>query len=245
MAETAEVRKKIDRILDETRQVRRGLTCSAMGGADSVQPSPGLHGFGNATGPTTGACAVALQMPSLTAQAVSVIERRLLTEPDDLEARGQLIANYYLTGVQHPRLDHIFWLIEHHPEASLAAFNSAAILPGNTAMNSAADYAKAASLWRRQTAIHSADATVLGNAAQFLRSPAATLTKRNGCCTVRTSNAPLHSPAIHSWRRYSRWAGTFSAVRRPLTPPGTNRGAGERVPSAHCARRGCEPAAPA
>jgi len=167
MAKTAEVRKRIDRILDETRQIPRGLTRSRW--AALVACSLPLVYMASVM--QLAPAQPFPQMSSLTPQAVSALERRLLTNPDDLAARGQLIANYYLTGVQHPRLDHIFWLIEHHPETSLAAFNSAAILPGNTPMNGAADYAKAATLWRQQTAIHTTDATVLGNAAQFFAQP--------------------------------------------------------------------------
>lgn len=160
MAKTAEVQKRIDRILDETRPIPRGLTRSRW--AALVACSLPLV-YITAVMQLAPQLAPA-QSAGLNPQLVSALERHLLVFPDDLAARGQLIANYYVTGVQHPRIEHIFWLIEHHPESTLAAFNSAAIAPGD-------DYAKAASLWRQQTAIHATDATVLGNAAQFFARP--------------------------------------------------------------------------
>jgi len=56
------------------------------------------------------------------------VEQSLAANPDNLDAREQLIANDYLTGAIVPRLEQIFWLIEHHPESSAAAFESAGIL---------------------------------------------------------------------------------------------------------------------
>ncbi len=46
-----------------------------------------------------------------------------------------MIAYYFLKGIRQPRLDHIFWLIEHHPEAEVTGLYSMAISPRKTPLN--------------------------------------------------------------------------------------------------------------
>jgi TonB family protein len=163
MAKTAEVRTRIERILDDTRQIPRALNRSRWI-ALAACGAPLLY------------LAAAIQLAPaqevrLSPQAVSQLEQKLAANPDDLAAREQLISHYYLAGVVQPRLEQVYWLIEHHPESGQAATQSAGILNRNTPLNSTSDYDHAAQLWRRQAATHAGEAIVLGHAAQFFSQP--------------------------------------------------------------------------
>ena len=106
----------------------------------------------------------------LTAAQAEEIEARLLKEPEDLEARGKVIAYYFLNAIRQPRLDHIFWLIEHHPEAEVTGLYSMAISPRKTPLNDEADFQRAQALWREQARRHAENRQVLANAADFFAS---------------------------------------------------------------------------
>jgi TonB family protein len=169
MAKASEVRMRIERILDETRQVSQGvsrlrwaalLTCSLpmiyvasvaqLVPARAQEQSQIAH-TANAGQPDFG------QM-----------EQFVAAHPDDLEARSKLIRDYFLYSIKQPRLNHIFWMIQNHPESDLTALNSTGILPRTSPTNDESDYQTAANLWRQQVAVHAGDAHVLANAARFL-----------------------------------------------------------------------------
>ncbi len=167
MAKANEVRKRIERILDETRQIPRGLTRLRWAGllvcslplvylAATVQLAPAQVTFSDLRAKTP-----------ITAGEAAAMEQQLAANPQDIEKRGQLILYYYSTGQSKQRLDHIFWLIANHPENPAAAITSAGLLPRTTALNDASDYNRAATMWKQQAALHSQDPQVLGNAAQF------------------------------------------------------------------------------
>ncbi|HSU04805.1 MAG TPA: TonB family protein, partial [Acetobacteraceae bacterium] len=167
MAKASEVRMRIERILDETRQIPRGL--SRLRWAALVACSlPVIY------------VATAVQLAPVMAQQVAVsqsagaerpdfaaMESYVAAHPTDLEARGRLIRGYYLYSIKQPRLNHIFWMIENHPESDLTGLNSVGISPATPALNDAQDYRNAASLWRTQVSLHTGDAPVLANAARF------------------------------------------------------------------------------
>jgi len=167
MAKASEVRTRIERILDETRQIPCGL--SRLRWAALVACSlPLIY------------VATAVQFAPVMAQSVAVaqsagaerpdfaaMETYVAAHPADLEARGRLIRGYYLYSIKEPRLNHIFWMIQNHPESDVTGLNSVGISPGTSALNDAQDYQNAASLWRTQVSLHTGDAPVLANAARF------------------------------------------------------------------------------
>jgi len=180
MAKAAEVRTRIERILDETRQIPRGLTrlrwaallacglpliyITAVVRPMPAQPQePPRKG---AMSPVTTLRQV-MNRYDVTAANVNQLEARLAGEPQNLELRAELILYYFTTGQREPRLTHLFWLIQNHPEYALAGSVSAGILPRTSDLNDAADFDRAANLWREQAALHATEPQVLANAAHF------------------------------------------------------------------------------
>ena len=104
----------------------------------------------------------------LSPAAAQELEQYLAGDPDDLIARAKLIAYYFAKGDRQPRLNHIFWGIEHHPESELLALSyQVRISPRTSLLNSQADYERARELWLGQAATHAQNASVLANAAEF------------------------------------------------------------------------------
>lgn len=169
MAKASEVGMRIDRILDETRQIPRGLT-RLYWVALAAGSLPLIYFVSVAQL----APAMAQERPAVAAHSVGQLdfgqmEQYVAAHPDDLEVRGKLIRDYFLYSIVQPRLNHIYWMIQNHPESELTALNSTGILPRTTPlMNTEQDYQTAASLWRAQVAIHAGDARVQANAARFL-----------------------------------------------------------------------------
>ena len=97
------------------------------------------------------------------------IEQQLTRDPEDLVARVKLIAYYFMNAIPHPRLEHIFWLIEHHPESELVFSYPATISTGDSPLSSQADYERAKALWLEQAARHPRDTAVMAHAAQFVQ----------------------------------------------------------------------------
>ena len=181
MARPNEVRRRIELVLDETRRLVPGLS-KARWAALALVCAPLAYS----------AAAVQFAQPEapqkpeiilkgtylqnlvagnqLTAAQVEEIEARLLREPEDLEARGKVIAYYFLNAIRQPRLDHIFWLIEHHPEAGITGLWSKALSPRKSSLNDEADYERAKTLWHEQVRRHAEDRQVLSNAADFIAS---------------------------------------------------------------------------
>jgi hypothetical protein len=181
MARPNEVRHRIELVLDETRRLAPGLSKArwatlvvacvplAYGTATVrfVQPEPqkvpavtmkGIYSESLAAG------------AKLTAAEVEEIEARLRRDPEDLEARGKLISYYFQKGPRQSRLQHIFWLIEHHPEAEITLPYSMGITPVDTPLNDRADHVRAQMLWRERARLHENNPQVLTNAADFISS---------------------------------------------------------------------------
>ena len=97
------------------------------------------------------------------------MEQYLAANPGDIDVRSQLILYYYANGVREPRVSHIVWLVENHPETPAAAFASQGVLPRDSAFNSLADYQRVFGAWKRAVAARQNDSAVLGNAAQFMQ----------------------------------------------------------------------------
>ena len=178
MAKAAEVRKRIERILDETRQIPRALTaprwlalvaCSLplVYVASVVQLAP-------AQTPTPATISELLKNKrQLGPGDVGTMEQYLAANPQDLEVRNQLVLYYFSKGIREPRLTHIMWMIANHPESNAAVFASRGITVQTSSYNDAADFTRAANLWKQAAASHATDPKVLSHAAQFFSQPGA------------------------------------------------------------------------
>ena len=178
MAKASEVKMRVERILDETRQIPRGVSrrrwallaaCSLplIYLAAAVQFAPAQVQEQTKTGTQAPARGVS----TLTPADATRLEQQLVSNPDDLETRSKLIAYYFMENIREPRLGHILWMIQNHPESELTAMNSSGISPLPNSLNSNSDYQTAASTWLQQAAIHPKDSKVLANAAQFFAQP--------------------------------------------------------------------------
>jgi TonB family protein len=187
MAKASEVRHRIERILDETRKIPRGLTCPRWAAvaayglaaaylASALQLEPArpqarqtLGGFIDMPEPAITKMTNARKLP---AAEVNRLEQAVANNPEDLESRGLLIGYYNGSGLAEHRVKHIFWLLENHPESDLFHFSEARIYwqPGPP-LNTAADYYRAAEMWRKQAALRPGDIRVQVNAANFFAIP--------------------------------------------------------------------------
>ena len=178
MAKGKEVRMRIERILDDSRQIPRGLTRSrwlmlVAASLPLIYLSAALRPVPAAARDQTPAAIAGLLQhhPTLTAGDAAQLEQYLITDPNDLAAREKLVLYYFSTGVREPRLSHIYWLIANHPESNEAAITSQGITPRATQFNTTADYERAAALWQQQAAAHPNDAAVLTHAGTFFAQP--------------------------------------------------------------------------
>jgi len=179
MAKGAEVRMRIERILDDNRQIPRDLT--VLRWLALVGCSLPLIYFTAAVRPvavraqdqqTPAGIAERLQnRPNLTPGDAAQLEQYLAANPGDLAARERLITYYFSAGVREPRLIHTYWLITNHPESNEAAITSLGITPRATSFNTEADYEHAATLWRQQASAHPNDEAVLTHAGTFFAQP--------------------------------------------------------------------------
>ena len=172
MARASEVRVRVERVLDESRQIPRGFggrrwATLVLCSLPLIYLTSVLHlapANAQVQDPVSGGTKMA-------AADAAAMEQQLTVRPDDLQLRGRLIGYYFLSGIREPRLGHILWLVEHHPESEIAAFNAGGISPQPNSLNTAGDYQRVATLWRQQVAAHADDERVLVNAAQFFSQP--------------------------------------------------------------------------
>jgi TonB family protein len=101
-------------------------------------------------------------------QQAAELEQRLAANPQDLEARTQLIGYYYSNGFIQPWLDHLAWAIEHHPEAPLHQTYPASFAAGRGLIQNEEDQQRLQNLWRRKAIQNPANVEVLLHAAAFL-----------------------------------------------------------------------------
>src|SRR2546423_6294685 len=97
---------------------------------------------------------------TLSAEDAASREAALLSDPENASARAELLG-YYGTGatpdVRANRLRHIAWIIEHHPESSIARLQGATANPrGNVG-----EYQQVQELWLKAVDRYPHDARVL------------------------------------------------------------------------------------
>lgn len=130
---------------------------------------------------TWGLCAWGQEQPArtgaeqqITAKDAEQLEEGLKTSPDNLAAREQLIQYYFRTmltsrvsAIEEKREQHIFWLIENHPESELAGSPEASIAPIGFS-GSTEGYQHGKQLWLEAVEKHPDDVKIVRHAAQFL-----------------------------------------------------------------------------
>jgi len=172
MARTAKVSHRIDRIL-ALRQPGPAIIGKRMWAAIAlcalplvysaaalqvaqIPPSPDVH---------PGLAELLTEGSKLSAAQAQELEEQLTRDPGDLAARGKLISYYIWNANDHPRLEHVHWLIQHNPESDLTIYFSMHYLRWRVGD---AEYEHERLLWLDQVAAHPNDARVLGNAARFM-----------------------------------------------------------------------------
>ena len=163
MAKAAEVKKRIERALDDTREIPKPWTASRwMAVAACAVPLLWLVSVAQL------APAVAQQAAAATSSDVTAVEREVAANPNDIAARLKLVITYYGANMREPRLAQIYWMIANHPEASQSLFASRGLTQRDSSLNSAADFQRALGLWQQAAATHSSEFIVVRNAAEFL-----------------------------------------------------------------------------
>jgi tetratricopeptide (TPR) repeat protein len=111
---------------------------------------------------------------NITAEDAKILEDSLINNPDSLYVHSKLIHYYFEAGIssrssefEAKREQHVLWLIEHHPEASLAGSPEAGMdILGD--QNGKDAFQRAKALWMQQIERHPDDLKVLHNAGEFL-----------------------------------------------------------------------------
>ncbi|MCU1273554.1 MAG: peptidase BlaR1, partial [Bryobacterales bacterium] len=170
MARSPKISRRIERILDLPNigpgVIRRGLWVAILACAvPLVYTAAALQLSRSASerALNPGLAQLLTEGSKLSAAEAQQLEQQLAADPENLTVRGKLISYYGANATEHPRMEHIFWLIQHHPESEIAIYYSRSYMP----RFSQPDYDHAKDLWL-QVSAHAEDARVLANAAQFI-----------------------------------------------------------------------------
>ncbi len=115
--------------------------------------------------------------PLPSPQEIAVLESNVLQNPDDLEAQLRLLQVYAsiapLPGHDDPvrrsvRLQHILYLVEHHPEAAVSGSRAAYVGRMAGAYENAGDHEAVREQWLAAVAGHPKNEAVTTNAVKFL-----------------------------------------------------------------------------
>jgi hypothetical protein len=112
--------------------------------------------------------------PGITAEEAQALEEGLKTNPDNQAAQEKLIDYYFVTALtsrapdlEVKREEHIFWIIEHHPESELAGSPEADIQPIGSSQGTEG-YQRGKQLWLTQVEKYPDNLKVIRNAAEFV-----------------------------------------------------------------------------
>ncbi|HLK56374.1 MAG TPA: hypothetical protein VKU00_07405 [Chthonomonadaceae bacterium] len=108
------------------------------------------------------------RQPHFSAEEVKELEHSLLEDPEDLQARTELLIHYMMESFHSKNalkshMRHSLWLIQHHPDSDLAG--TPFVLPQRRKNKEALEDMKW--WWIHQVANYPENAMVLGNAAKF------------------------------------------------------------------------------
>jgi TonB family protein len=99
---------------------------------------------------------------SLSAAEAQELEEQLARGSDDLAIRGKLISYYHAHSMADPFREHVYKIIQQHPESRVALYYSK--LP----LGSSADAEHVKTLWLQEAAAHPENAQVLVNTASYI-----------------------------------------------------------------------------
>lgn len=180
MARTSRVGGRIERILEGkmvwSRSFSRGgwlalglLALPLVYSAAALQmQQPRVQSGGGTI--TAGVVPSGMPMPGalLTTEQAQALEGRVVANPDDLDARGQLLGYYFTNARTDAYVKEVFWLVEHHPESDIhRQFPMNYALSAGT-VSDAATRDALVELWKRKAAENPASADVLLNAAHMV-----------------------------------------------------------------------------
>jgi TonB family protein len=123
------------------------------------------------------ATAVIRTRPLPSSQAIENLELQVLQNPEDLQARLNLLQFYLDTappssgvdsGRRSVRLQHILYLVERHPESAVSASKAAYVYRASGPYANAADHDEVRDQWLAAVQSHPKDNTVVMNAVKFL-----------------------------------------------------------------------------
>ena len=115
--------------------------------------------------------------PLPSAQEMANLESRVLQNPEDIDARVQLLrlyldtppaSSYSLLARRSLRLQHILYLVEHHPEAAASASKVAYVHRSDGAYASVGDLEAVRNQWLAAVQGHPKNSAVILNAVRFL-----------------------------------------------------------------------------
>ncbi len=118
-----------------------------------------------------------LTHPLPSPQEIANLESHVLQNPEDLDARERLLQLYLDTapsslsadsGRRSVRLQHILYLVEHHPEAAVSASKAVYVYRTGGPYANAADHEDVRSLWLAVVQGHAGNVAVTMNAVKFL-----------------------------------------------------------------------------
>lgn len=136
-----------------------------------------LAGILNAVILGQGVVAHILTRPLPSPQDMAALESRVLQNPDDLDAQMELLQVYVdmapPRGYDDParrsvRLQHILYLVEHHPEAAANGSKATYVYRANGPYSNAADHEAARDQWLAAVQGHPKNNAVTMNAVKFL-----------------------------------------------------------------------------
>jgi TonB family protein len=169
MARTAKVSRRINRIL-ELRTPGPGVMKKSTWVAvlacalPLVYTAAAIEVTRTATEltPRPGLAQMLTEGSKLSAADAEELERQLARDSDDPTARAKLISYYFAHDMADPAVEHIYRLIEQHPESEVAVYYS------KIHVRSSADAEHLKSLWLEEVASHPDHAQILANAASYI-----------------------------------------------------------------------------
>ena len=126
----------------------------------------------------TGQTIAVIGRPLPSAQEMATIESHVLQNPEDVDARVQLLQFYLDTapppayenpGRRSVRLQHILYLVEHHPEAAASASRAAYVYRANGPYADVGDHEAVRDQWLAAVQGHPKNNAVTLNAVRFLQ----------------------------------------------------------------------------
>ena len=141
-----------------------------------------------------------------------ILNRTCLQNPEDLDARLELLAIVLRhcaaspgvdSGRRSVRLQHILYLVEHHPEAAVSASKAAYVYRRNGPYANAADHEAVRDQWLAAVQGHPKNNAVTMNAVKFLEGK--TRTMPNECCGAPWMPIRRTGSLRRIWDSSMRW----------------------------------------